>query len=205
MVVREEQRRGVGGDGRAKHIARMRHQRVERAAGERFDADQPPLGVHEHNMKMLDLEQPVVFAQEAGQLLRCVEHRRLMAQFVGQALGQAERTFQRDRLVAADAFHAQFLDGRLGQGVERAKLVEQRLGDIDCRQALRAGAQQNGDQFTVLERLRALGQKTFARLFAVGQILDARRLGHAVYCCAALRFRRRSRLGLLLVGFSTLA
>ena len=123
----------------------MRHQRVERALGERLDANEPPLGIHEHNMKMLDLEQPVVFAQQAGQLLRRVEHWRLVAEFVGQALGQAERAFQRDRLVAADAFHAQFLDGRLGQGVERAELVEQRLGDIDCRQALRAGTKQNSD------------------------------------------------------------
>ena len=94
---------------------------------------------------MLDLEQPVVFAQQAGQLLRRVEYRRLVAQLIGHTLGQAKGTFQRDRLVAADAFHAQFLDGRLGQGVERAELVEQRLGDIDCRQALRAGTKQNSD------------------------------------------------------------
>ena len=118
VVVSKEHCRGIGADRGAKHIARVGDQRVERAARKGLDADQPPLGIHQHHVKVFHLQQSIVFAQQRGQFFWRVEYRRFVAQLVGHALGQAERRLERDRLVAADALDAQLIDRRLRKRFE---------------------------------------------------------------------------------------
>jgi hypothetical protein len=59
-------------------------------------------------------------------------------------------------------------------------LLDQLAGDFDCRPALHAGAQKNGDQFSVAGRIHAQFGQAFARPLIFWEVLDeiARRHGH---------------------------
>ena len=65
--------------------------------------------------------------------------------------------------------------------MERAEAKHQLVGDLDGGPALGAGAQQDGDQLGVPQRLRPQFGQPFAGPFIFGQVLDADAIGHCAY------------------------
>ena len=86
---------------------------------------------------------------------------------------QRECRHQRCRLVRPDAGNLlQLIHRRQRQRVQRAEFLQQIFADPDDVCALQAGAQQNGDQLRVSERVRPARHEPFARTLAGGLVFE---------------------------------
>src|ERR1022692_3174884 len=67
---------------------------------------------------------------------------------------------------------------RQSERLQRAEFLHQLLADLHGVRALETGAQQDGDQLRVAQRLSAERHEPFARSLARGLILESHRVGH---------------------------
>ena len=119
MIVRQDDRGGVGRDGWLKDLARMHQNRVEGTLGDFLKTDQLPTRVQEQDLEVLDLQHTIFLTQQVSNALRCVQRGQFLPDFLCHSTSQRERGLERDGLVPAYAFDlAQFRDARAGQIVQ---------------------------------------------------------------------------------------
>ena len=75
MIVDEDYRRCVRGDGVTEHLARMHQNRIQRAFGNLFDRQQLSPRIEQHHLKILDIIRAIVLAEQIGNALGRVEER----------------------------------------------------------------------------------------------------------------------------------
>jgi len=151
----------------------MDQQGVERALGNFNDVDQSAARVKEQDLKRLDFAEPIIFPHERRDRLRCIENWRVLAQLLRHFTREGESSREGYRFVAADTLYGlQLLERGLSEGLQRAEFLNQLLADLNRIDASQACSQKNRQQFSLTERVSAMGGEPLARAFARGLILE---------------------------------
>jgi hypothetical protein len=82
----------------------MHEERVERAVGDFFDANEALAGIEQDDLEGFNIEAAIFFAEQIGNAIRVIQHRGLVAQRGSHALGEGKGGFKGDGFVAAHAF-----------------------------------------------------------------------------------------------------
>ena len=179
VVVDEDERGGVGGDGGAEDLAGVDEGGVEDAGGDALGADEAAAGVEQDDVEFLDLLAAKLVAQMVGDGRGVIKLGAGGADLGGHAAGEGEGGLEGDSLVAADALDLlEILEAGLGEGMEVAVVADELAADVEGGLPAQAGAQEDGDELGVGKSISAEGGEAFARALKVGQILDARGVGH---------------------------
>ena len=134
----------------------MHQERIERALRDIFDINQPSASVEEHDPESFNLGVAILFADQIGHGLGCVQQRRFVAQFVSHFPRQRKSCEKGDGFVGANAFDGfQILERCLRQSMQGAILAHQLLADVEHIGAFQSRAEQDGYQFGRANGVRA--------------------------------------------------
>jgi hypothetical protein len=169
MIMDEHKRGRAGGNGGFENLACVNENRVQRALGNVFDADEPSARIEKHDLETLNLIGAVLLAQQVGDAAGIIQQRSLAANLRCHAPREGERAQKSNGLVAAYALDLpQIRQCCTGKVVEGDEFLEQLLGDLDRGCALEARAKQDRDELRSLERVCALLLQPLAGTLAVG-------------------------------------
>ncbi len=131
---------------------------------------------------MLHSFDTIALTEIAHNSLRVIQYGRFLA-FLGlHSPCEREGCDERGGFVRAHpGFALQIIDGGLCNGMQRTVFLEQPPANLYDVGAFQSGAEQNGDQFGVSQRVRAARLEPLARAFADRLILEPQSLGHAAF------------------------
>jgi len=123
VIVHEDHRRGGSGDRVLEDFAGLDDAGVEGATRDLAFLYQPILRIEQQYAEFFAVEQPHVFANRRGGVLRRAYRVLFVPRVTAESSSQFECGFELDRLGFPDAFDFRnLLDGRTGKRRERAKL-----------------------------------------------------------------------------------
>lgn len=165
MIVGEDDRGGIGGDGTSENFAGMDQQGVEGALCDAFLGDHSSTRIDQQQVERLDLEMPHVLPEEVGDPFRGVEQWHLVACLLAHAFGQLKCGLERDCLIQTDSVDFSKVGGsscrKANEGM--VKGVEEPLGHRGDGRGFGAGSQENRDQLRISESVGAESCQAFAR------------------------------------------